>query len=283
MQSNEVAIVGPYSRHNFGDDLIGAVLAKHLESGCGLRSSIPGMSLDNAGWLNCEFSDSVLKSVLSAKAIVVGGGGILGDSGRAPDTAYLWRCVKAATLGKMLQKPVFVTGVGAGPLRLEMSQRLCRVLCKLAGRVGVRDQESFDFLLNTIRVPSKKVFVGADVALLWPRLLPVQGVSNGMVGVQCDARGFASDGAARNVAYLYQSLGEWCSARHTESILVSNGKNDTSLYKHLHRLVPSLRYSKLSDFLPHLAGLKSIVTTHLHLSIAAYAARVPCFSIYVRG
>jgi polysaccharide pyruvyl transferase WcaK-like protein len=34
--------------------------------------------------------------------------------------------------------------------------------------------------------------------------------------------------------------------------------------------------------LPRLAGLKAIFTSHLHLAIAAYSQRIPCFSLYVR-
>lgn len=282
MNSFDVAIIGPYLLHNFGDDLIGAVLARQLAKKHGLRSCIPGLSFANAEWLGCKFSGSVWRTLVRARSVVVGGGGILGDSGRVPKTKYLWRGVRAATFARLTGMPVVVTGVGAGPLKLPRSRRLCRTLCTLAKGVGVRDDESLSFLTETLGVPRKKIVLGADVALLWPGLLDVTPAPSGRVGVQCDATGFASDDAKGIVDVLHRKLAEYCSAHSDECVLVSNHSQDTSLMQYLPRKVSSLNYSKLQDFLPRLAGLKSIITTHLHLSIAAYAARVPCFSLFVR-
>jgi polysaccharide pyruvyl transferase WcaK-like protein len=282
MLSPDVAIVGPYIVHNFGDDLIGAVLAKYLGTEHGLRSAIPGLSRPNADWLGCEWSDSAVKAVMAARGVVVGGGGILGDSGKSPGSNYLWRGVRAATLARLRGKPVVVTGVGAGPLQLAASRRLCRLLCRLATHVGVRDRESLEFLQGTIGVPGTKLTLGADAALLWPELLGVVPVPNGLVGVQCDAAGFASAQSRERVQQVYRRLADWTRAHRAESVLVSNGRNDTSLARWTPGILHTLRYERLADFLPHLAGLRSIITTHLHLSIAAYTARVPCFTIFVR-
>ena len=43
-------IVGPYKAHNFGDDLVGGILAKHLQQH-GYDVSIPRLSEANSAWL----------------------------------------------------------------------------------------------------------------------------------------------------------------------------------------------------------------------------------------
>src|SRR5690606_27259768 len=46
----DIVIVGPYLLHNFGDDLIGAVLAKHMQER-GRAVAIPNLGWKNAEWL----------------------------------------------------------------------------------------------------------------------------------------------------------------------------------------------------------------------------------------
>ena len=82
-------IVGPYRAHNFGDDLVGAIIARHLQSR-GYAVSIPRLGPENSAWLGSEYSETYDGQFEKADVIVVGGGGILSDtSGAKPGASYL--------------------------------------------------------------------------------------------------------------------------------------------------------------------------------------------------
>ena len=70
-------------------------------------------------------------------------------------------------------------------------------------------------------------------------------------------------------------------AHAAEVVRISNRNNQSPLAV----AAPSceaLEYTELRDFLPRLAGLKAIFTSHLHLLITPYSQRIPTFSVYVR-
>lgn len=274
-------IIGPYIVHNFGDDLIGCVIATHVKNQLASDVIVPGLSSGNTSFLGATYSQSVLKTVMSADKIVIGGGGILGDSGAGPETRYLKRCLKAAILAKSLGKSVCITGVGAGPLSLKRSRYLCKWLCSLADVIGVRDEQSSRFLVDTIQVPDNKVVTGADLALLWPEMLHIDVIANKKIGIQYDVEGFVSSGDLQ-CSDIRSMLERYCTDNQSNVLHVSNGDYDTELYRGMDCAYNLLRYNSMRKYLMNLAGLRCILTTHLHLSIAAFAARVPCFSIYVR-
>ncbi len=281
--NTRVALVGPYVTHNFGDDLIGAVLARSLLSQHKVDVLLASMSKDNQAWVGTTPKSRNRDALLESDAILVGGGGILGDSGMKPTNRYLLSAVKAALFGKATGRPVLVNAVGAGPLSLPSSRILCRTLCRLAAGVGVRDRESAEFLVQDLGVSPLKVTSGADVAVLWPHYLKTVTESVGTLGIQFDIVGYESALRSPAIYDISKTIVDFCESQANHVTLVSNYSSGTQLQRHFTFAPRSLQYSFLPGFLSRLRGLEAIVTSHLHLAIAAYAARIPCFSIYVRG
>jgi polysaccharide pyruvyl transferase WcaK-like protein len=277
-----VAIIGPYTTHNFGDDLIGATLAHFLLQQENTQVLLPGLGVENCQWLGIPSRLNSREALASSQAVLIGGGGILGDSGVSPSNRHLSRAAKAALFSRATGRPVAVTAVGAGPLALRTSRLLCRTVCRLALAVGVRDQSSADFLIEKMGVPADKVIVGADVALLWPQLFDVGRQRLNAIGVQFDVEYYPEVKKNPHLANITERMVRFCVENDSNVILVSNSGSPTQLHRKCHGAPRSLQYWRIDSFLPSLASLRAIVTSHLHLAIAAYAAGVPCFSIYVR-
>jgi polysaccharide pyruvyl transferase WcaK-like protein len=276
-----VAIVGPYILHNFGDDLIGAVLAKTLKDRFDAQVLLPYLEDGNRQWLDIPLVPTNRKAIFQSHSVLIGGGGMLGDAGRSPNNRYLKSAAKAALFSRCRGKPVLVSAVGAGPLALRSSRLLCKAVCRFSQVIGVRDQRSENFLIKELGVPSEKVVRGADVALLWPKVFDIQPLQTDSIGVQFDVNGYVSAEQNPLLKDIIGSLVNFCRSYDHETILVSNFKSVTQLGRHFVLSPRSLQYRTLPSFLSQLAGLRAIVTSHLHLAIAAYAAQVPCFSIYV--
>lgn len=278
-----VVVIGPYIVHNFGDDLIGAVLASHLNRQCGAEILIPGLSESNRRWLGTSSESSWVRAFFRGSHLLIGGGGILGDSGLAPSNRYLKRSALAAFLGQITGRPACICGVGAGPLVRTSSRFLCRLTCALASRIGVRDKESEAFLTHELGVPQDKIQVGADLALCWPETLSVTPSSSDRIGIQFDVEHYVSITPGSPADASIQRVRLFCRNRGDSMLSLSNVSYDTNTALDSASLPwKTLFYAELPGFLAALSGLRAIITSHLHLAIAAYAARIPCFSIYVR-
>ena len=277
-----VAIVGPYIMHNFGDDLVGAVLTHFLQEQFHAQVLLPSLSQQNCHWLGIPAVATNRDAILTSQAILIGGGGILGDSGVSAHNGYLLSAGKAALFGRIARRRVIVSGVGAGPLARRSSRILCRTICDLVSAIGVRDRASAQFLVREMGVSPTKVVLGSDVALLWPKAFQVAQQRLNTIGVQFDAWTYSSAQENPFFADIIKCLVDFCNARAEEVTLVSNASRATQLHHHLEYAPRSLHYSLLPSFLSRLSGLRAILTSHLHLAIAAFAARVPCYSIYVK-
>lgn len=277
---NKIAIIGPYRYHNFGDDLIGAVIAYHLKR-IGFSPVIPGLSKENCDWLGIEYSDSTISALLKSQNILIGGGGILGDSGIRPDNCYLKKAFCASIYGILSKKKVIISGVGAGPLAKLSSRLLTKAICQMTSKIGVRDNESYLFL-KTLGIPDNKIIEGADLALVWRDIFdPVAGSKSKNIGVQLDIDPYMDKINKSNGIEVREILRRFISAENNV-ILITNGKWPSRLDDENNIKMPQLNYEYLPDFLGKLSSVRAILTSHLHLAIAAYASRIPCFSIYVR-
>ncbi|WP_040162913.1 polysaccharide pyruvyl transferase family protein [Microbacterium gorillae] len=273
-------IVGPYRAHNFGDDLVGGILAKHLQKE-GYAVTIPRLSEENSTWLGTTFSEGYGKHFETADVIVVGGGGIMSDtSGAKPGASYLEIVARAGMDGRLAGKTVYVTSVGAGPWLVEKSKLLAYGVSLIAARVGVRDQESYDHL-HGIGVGAKRLVLGADLALLTPDLLDFPTVQTGRLGLQFDVKGFADVQGNRRLPKIVRALGSYAADHAADVVLIRNGEAKSEIAPFA-PAAERLSYRALADFLPHLAGLRALFTSHLHLAITAYSLRIPTYSLYVR-
>lgn len=276
----QALVVGPYRVHNFGDDLIGAVIATRLRRQ-GYDVTIPKLGAENARWIGTRFAEDYEGEFERADLVVVGGGGIMSDTaGAKPGASYLDIVSRAAREGRLGEKRLVVTGVGAGPWVRERSRELARDVSDRAEHVGVRDGESHDHLL-TLGVAEEKVVEGADIALLTSEYLRFRRRRTRRIGLQYDIAAFLDVHENPRIGQITDAVQAFARANASRSVLVSNGRHRSQLADSAPE-TPLLRYEELRTFLPRLAEMSAIFTSHLHLAITAYSQRVPCFSLYVR-
>lgn len=186
--------------------------------------------------------------------------------------------LKSAILAKVLLKKVIITGIGAGPLSTKKSKKLTKLICRLSKVIGVRDIES-EIFLKSLNINESKIIRGADIALLWPAYLKIEDRVRKNIGIQFDPQNYSEyteNPVAHNIKERISQL-----AKSNNTTLLINGNYDSFLHNE-NKSATQLKYKSMKEFLAGLSGLKVIVTTHLHIAIAAYALRIPCFSIYVR-
>lgn len=273
-------VVGPYRTHNFGDDLVGAILARHLQAK-GYETVVPKLGEDNCEWLGIKFEPSYDGMFDDVDVVVLGGGGIMSDtSGAKPGASYLEIVTRAAMAGKLAGKKVYITSVGAGPWILEKSKMLAFGVSLLANKIGVRETESYEHL-RALGVGRAKLRLGADLALLTPDLLDFAQTPGPKVGLQFDVKSFPDIQENPELPKIVGLLEEYARSHDGEVALLRNGKSRSDLAG----AAPDaerLSYTDLSSFLPRLSGLRSILHSHLHLAITAYSMRIPTFSLYAR-
>ena len=273
-------VVGPYRTHNFGDDLVGGILAKHLQ-GRGYDVSVPRLGEANSTWLGTHYSEGYDGLFETADVVVVGGGGIMSDtSGANPGASYLDIVARAGMKGLLSGKRVYITSVGAGPWILERSKMLAFAVSLVSEKIGVREQESYDHLRG-LGVTDRKLVLGADLALLTPDLLQYPTAQSGKLGLQFDVSNFKDVHENPQAAAIVEAMGRYAQTHASDVVLIRNGRAKSEIAA----AAPSaelLSYTALEDYLPRLAGLRSIFTSHLHLAITSYSQRIPSFSLYVR-
>lgn len=243
--------------------------------------SVPLLGRDNAAWLGSEYVDTYDGQFEKADVIVVGGGGILSDtSGARPGASYLDLVARAGMDGKLEGKKVYITSVGAGPWILERSKMLAFAVSLISEKVGVREQESYDHLRG-IGVTPRKLVLGADLALLTPKLLDFPTTMSGKLGLQFDVGDFADIQENPHLPAIVDAVGEYARTHSPDVVLIRNGRPPSDIVA----AAPDaarLSYSTLEAFLPRIAGLRALFTSHLHLAITSYAQRIPTFSLYAR-
>jgi polysaccharide pyruvyl transferase WcaK-like protein len=279
-RKKRAVVVGPYRVHNFGDDLVGAIIVKHLQRR-GYKVVVPLLGAGNAEWLGIEHRETYDGVFADADTVVIGGGGIMSDTaGVRPGGKYLEIVTQAAIAGQFTGKRVFVTSVGAGPWLVERSKMMAFGVSMIADKVGVRDRESLDHLAG-IGVAGSKIVLGADCALLSDDYLGIVPQPNSKIGVQFNTGHYPEFKDNPQVEAIGEAVRAYVGANASRVVLISNGRKKSPLTEHA-SASESLEYELLKDFLPRMAGLKAMFTSHLHLAIAAYSQRIPTFSIYVR-
>ncbi|MGL3151810.1 polysaccharide pyruvyl transferase family protein [Microbacterium sp. A82] len=279
-EGRNALIVGPYRAKNFGDDLVGAILTRHLQ-GLGYEVSIPRLGEENCKWLGTTYAADYSGAFEQADVIVVGGGGIMSDtSGAKPGASYLEIVDKAARAGDLKNKNIYITSVGAGPWLRERSRELALSASNLASHVGVRELESFEHLRG-LGVPDDKIVLGADLALLTPEILSYRPARSRKLGLQFDVNAFDDVKENPHLKEIVATVGQYASDHSSGVVLIRNGKARSEI-SHAAPSAACLSYTDLQTFLPQLAGLRALLTSHLHLAITSYSQRIPTYSLYVR-
>lgn len=279
-QTKRALVVGPYRTHNFGDDLVGAILTRHLQMH-GYEVVVPKLGEENCEWLGIKHEPSYQGMFESSDVVVLGGGGIMSDtSGAKPGASYLEIITRAGMSGALRGKTLYATSIGAGPWHLDKSKMLAFGVSLLAEKIGVREAESYEHLLK-LGVGKGKLQLGADLALLTPQLLDFPQGNSRKLGIQFDVTNFPSVQNNPNLAEIIRTLAAYAASNENDVMLLKDGKARPGLSgaaPDAERLV----YSTLEDYLPKLSGLRSIFTSHLHLAITSFSQRIPTFSLYVR-
>lgn len=274
-------VVGPYRRHNFGDDLVGGILANHLQQQ-GYQVTIPLLGKENAEWLGTQHMERYGRSIERADTVVIGGGGILSDtSGPKPGMSYLEVIARHAIMGKLADKKTYITSVGAGPWLLESSKFLTLMVTLVAEKIGVRDEESYQHL-KELGVNTSRIVQGADLALLSSDYLDFTPVPQDRIGLQFDISSFRESLKNPRLGGIRHAVKRYAAQNAERVALVSNGAHNSQLWGESTQECKRMNYSLLKDFMPELTGLKAFFSSHLHLSIVAYSQRIPTFSLYVR-
>ena len=271
-------IIGPYRYQNFGDDLIGLVLARYL-GWVGFKE----VWMHQIAPANADMVGAVVRPrnqiIWRPNLVVIGGGHLLGDGSYRPGVYYQRLACFTAFARWLLRRHTQVCGVGAGPLALRRSRVYAGMTCRFVDRVGVRDEESLRFVTGPLKCPDAKVIEGADLALLWPKWLPARlhpPEDRIAVGVQIDLPKSVQTPAIKIPHSVLSGLGD-------RVLYLSNGRRTTGAKAVLQAPGPEANYTLMPDFLPELTRCRVIVTTHLHLAIAAYAARIPCYTLAINS
>jgi polysaccharide pyruvyl transferase WcaK-like protein len=117
--------------------------------------------------LSAAKARGTLQAVDQSRLVVMGGGGRLGRGGILPTVQehekfeYYWRL---AWYCRVRRKPLYVLGVGAGPVTTKPSRRRVRDIAAIARTLVVRDEASRDALLEVAPRVCGKVRVLADPA-----------------------------------------------------------------------------------------------------------------------
>lgn len=163
--ARQIALHGAAYGQNFGDVLILKLLADYLRSEAEAEIFFP--------FGRRAFSDASGEKVgglfrlVRAHAAVMGPGGYFGE--RRTETESWNRRFRHYHGGfykliKIIKKPIFIHGVGVGPLSDQSSRELAVRIFEYARHISVRDIESRNWLLEW-GISSEKVSVFPDVAL----------------------------------------------------------------------------------------------------------------------
>ena len=165
-----ILILGAYGGLNIGDELILSSLLLDLKK-IFHAENITVFSLDADNTKKNHNIYSVyagkktlgalitFKQLLFADLLIIGGGGLIQDYGKSPNTIinYLIR----ALFAKILNKKLVFCAIGVGPIELRLSKFLIPFVMNRAALITTRDQESNN-LLRSLGVKKPKIITTTD-------------------------------------------------------------------------------------------------------------------------
>jgi polysaccharide pyruvyl transferase CsaB len=177
-QRKRIVILGWYGSNNTGDEALVQVIIERLkEHGFDdlvALSTNPGKTGGRLGVRSVSrnpFNLSTLRSMYGAKALILGGGGLIQDGTSVYNLPIYAMHV---ALAKLLGLKVIGWGLGAEPLWTLLGRMLARFICHSADYFSVRDSASKRLLVRAGVAPHM-VKVTADPAIL---LKPEEGDDN---------------------------------------------------------------------------------------------------------
>lgn len=168
---NRIVILGWYGSNNTGDEALAQVIVEQLTKRGFDPSDMVALSTNPAktsGQLGIEstsrslFNPSTFRAMFSAKALILGGGGLIQDG-----TSVYNLPVYAAyvAMARLLGMRVIGWGLGAEPLWTLFGRLMARFICHSSDHFSVRDTLSTRLLIKAGVAPDR-VKVAADPAML---------------------------------------------------------------------------------------------------------------------
>lgn len=165
-----IAVHGSYFTDNFGDVLLVRMAADWVRASVpGARIAMPAIPRHLAALYGAD--EVGIWSLLKSKALVLTGGGYLGERGSRKLRWSLRNVVRhmpVPSTARGLGIPIVCIGVGFGPLSHAVARWSFSALLRWCRVVAVRDIESFRFAVD-YGVDANSLVVTADCALAIPQ------------------------------------------------------------------------------------------------------------------
>lgn len=169
-------ILGNYGARNTGDEAMLAGLVYGLRT---RAQEVPIAAVSRAGsfppyleemgvWPVETRVRPVWQAIRSAHGVILGGGTHFHDdyviTRYVRHLRYMMRYLLLLKVARLLQKRVFLLGMGFGPFRFKLTELITREICTLADHIAVRDPASFQRIRKW--VDSSKLTQAFDLAAL---------------------------------------------------------------------------------------------------------------------
>lgn len=296
-----VVIHGYYGAGNFGDDIIllsiiGSLLDREPDMDITVLSRNISPIPDNHRFHTVSRFDmaSVAQAIQKADLFICGGGGIFQDysgfgladhfGSRTKSLDYYAPPIEAAYL---LQKPIMLYAVGAGPLFSPIYRRYLKTILDWADVITTRDRASAA-LLKSIN-PGVNPIVTADPAVGYTQQ-PGHTVfgAGGKYAAICLRSWFFKDGERAGLIRCFSETADHLVERHGYHVVLlpfSNSKADRNLHEAVYQHMRNSGRAALADNLPardaadvlRQAGL--VVGMRLHSLIVATSNFIPALGI----
>ncbi len=253
--AKKVLISGYIGFSNFGDDVIFAMLTRHLKAKgfqvCALSSNPTKtkkqFKVDTANYKN---PFEIIRQIAKCNYLISGGGSLLQNSTSNKSLLYY---ILIILIAKLLFKKVIIFAQGIGPIQGKFWQSLTRITLSLCNLITVRDSQSYK-LLAKWKIKSRFVQDPAwDIPVL-PR------ENNGYVGIQL--RNYANM-HPDFIKVFVKYIGLYFSDRKIKIFSFQNPQDLNICYqfeKELKLQWPEIKYEICTD-----NSIKSIVSEFSHL------------------
>ena len=162
---SKILISGYYGFSNAGDEamltaIIEALRAERQDVEITVMSGKPEITAEKHGVNSIHRFNplQIFKAMLSADLLLSGGGSLLQDVTSKRSILYY---LSILLMAKLLGKKVMLYAQGIGPINSSVARSLTKYVCRKADLITVRDDGSYDELLE-MGLPADRILVTAD-------------------------------------------------------------------------------------------------------------------------
>lgn len=290
---------GCYGGQNVGDDALFAVMAYLLDRW------FPASSVKVSSMGDIELPSTTLtltpvtgrigraRGMLTSRALIVGGGGVLQDYGPPFVPGELKTQLFLARVARLRRAPIAYIGVSLGPLNTEWSTRVVSKLLEWSAFVVFRDDTSYEEA-QRLRPDPAKYRVSGDLALLLPEVglpkpMPIHSVPERSLGVSISPffREAYRDPCRDLPRYQALAAGlDGCLGErlieHVRFVCFQGKNTDYAAVTQIREQMQHRRMTSIVPYIPNPAAVLEEVrhcewflASRLHSAIFAYMAELP--------